>query len=99
MPQMHLDPTEDLIGVTVEILDRTPELDGAFDITIRAQKRSAEYATIYSARWTGHMSDYFGDFFERVALAWLSGDAKDVQRAAFKVQTIARRHDRAQQVE
>lgn len=93
MPQLNLlNPANDPIGLRIEWVDRTPELQGAFDVTIYFRRMEGDWTTLLVQRWTGTMLDFAATFTTDVTTAWLWGDRAEVLRAAVSCHRAARAH-------
>lgn len=95
MPQMSLlndRPTYRSVSIDTE--DQTPDLDGAWVISVKVTSLDGESFTIYRQRWTGYMLDFYATLHSEVASAFMFGTLGDLQQVLADVTKAARRHAR-----
>lgn len=96
MPQPDLfKPAHEPMSLRITWTDRTPLLDGSFDVTVELQRSDGEFYTLIAQRWTGVMLDFVTTFTTNVTEAWLYGDRPNVLRAAVLCHRAAKAHARA----
>ena len=96
MPQNSLlseDPT--YRSVTIHTEDQTPDLDGAWVITVSVESLDGEKFTVSRERWTGYMLDLYPTLYSEVASAFMFGNVGDLTTVVRDVTKAARRHARA----
>lgn len=83
-----------LVGLDIQIRDRTPDLIDACDFTFIQHYDQGSRATVSSVRLSGRQIDYADTLVEQALTAFLWGKAGDVARAVASVYRDARRHAR-----
>lgn len=96
MPQLNLLSDRPIYrSVNIITEDQTPDLDGAWVVSVTVSSMDGETFTIYRQRWTGYMLDLYTTLHSEVASAFMFGDLADLQKVLKDVTKAARRHARA----